>query len=134
MRTCNMMEERLTGLSARLARAAQLLRTRVDVEIERQNRDLLGAMNTRSGQQLRLQQTVEGLSIAAISYYVVSLAGYLFKGLKDAGLGPDPAMAQAVSVPFVLIMVGLMVRRIRRRHVETETPAGLCARQGKEKQ
>jgi len=121
MRTCRMMEERLTGLSARLARAAQLLRTRVDVEIERQNRDLLGAMNARAGLQLRLQQTVEGLSIAAISYYVVSLAGYLFKGLKDSGLGPDPALAQAVSVPFVLVLVGLMVRRIRRHHAETES-------------
>jgi uncharacterized membrane-anchored protein len=129
MRTCHMMEERLTGLSARLARAAQLLRTRVDVEIERQNRDLLGAMNARAGLQLRLQQTVEGLSIAAISYYVVSLAGYLFKGLKDAGLGPDPALAQAVSVPFALVLVGLMVRRIRSHHADTESS---LARQGRE--
>jgi uncharacterized membrane-anchored protein len=121
MRTCHMMEERLTGLSARLARAAQLLRTRVDVEIERQNRDVLAAMNRRAGLQLRLQQTVEGLSIAAVSYYVVSLAGYLFEGLKDVGLGPDPALAQAVSVPFVLVLVAWLVRRIRRHHADTES-------------
>jgi uncharacterized membrane-anchored protein len=132
MRTCHMMEERLTGLSARLARAAQLLRTRVDVEIERQNRDLLGAMNARASLQLRLQQTVEGLSIAAISYYVVSLAGYLFEGLKDAGLGPDPALAQAVSVPFAVLIVALMVRRIRRHHAETETALGAAARRGRD--
>jgi uncharacterized membrane-anchored protein len=121
MRTCHMMEERLTGLSARLARAAQLLRTRVDVEIERQNRDVLAAMNRRAGLQLRLQQTVEGLSIAAVSYYVVSLAGYLFEGLKDAGIGPNPALAQAVSVPFVLLLVAWLVRRIRRHHADTES-------------
>ena len=118
MRTCQMMDERLASLSARLARAAQLLRTRVDVEIERQNRDLLSAMNARAGLQLRLQQTVEGLSIAAISYYVVSLLGYLFKGLKDVGVGPDPGLSQAISVPAVLLLVGLVVRRIRRHHAE----------------
>jgi uncharacterized membrane-anchored protein len=122
MRTCQMMDERLAGLSSRLARAAQLLRTRVDVEIERQNRDLLAAMNARAGLQLRLQQTVEGLSIAAISYYVVSLLGYVFKGGKDLGIGPDPGLAQAVSVPVVLVCVALVVRRIRRHHAEPSSP------------
>lgn len=119
MRTCQMMDERLASLSARLARAAQLLRTRVDVEIERQNRDLLAAMNARAGLQLRLQQTVEGLSIAAISYYVVSLLGYLFKGGKDLGVGPDPGLSQAFSVPVVIACVALVVRRIRRHHAES---------------
>ena len=118
MRTCEMMEERLSGLSARLARAAQLLRTRVEVEIEHQNRDVLRAMNTRAGLQLRLQQTVEGLSIAAISYYVVSLASYLFKGLKDLGVPLDPGVATALSVPVVVLAIAMLVRRIRRRHAE----------------
>lgn len=119
MRTCQMMEERLQGLSARLARAANLLRTRVDVEIEHQNRDLLHGMNERASQQLRLQQTVEGLSIAAISYYVVSLAAYVFKGLKVAGTVPlDAGAATALSVPFVLAIVAFLVHRIRRRHAE----------------
>jgi uncharacterized membrane-anchored protein len=118
MRTCQMMEERLSGLSARLARAANLLRTRVDVEIEHQNRDLLRGMNHRAIQQLRLQQTVEGLSIAAISYYVVSRVGYVFKGLKDLGATSfDPGAATALSVPVIVILVALLVRRIR-RHTE----------------
>ena len=86
MRTCAMLEERQAKLSEKLSRAANLLRTRVDVEIERQNRDLLSAMNDRARMQLRLQETVEGLSVAAISYYVVGLAAYVFKGAKDAGL------------------------------------------------
>src|SRR5207253_9320182 len=59
------------NLSTKLARAANLLRTRVDVELERQNRDLLTSMDRRHQLQLQLQATVEGLSVAAISYYVV---------------------------------------------------------------
>jgi uncharacterized membrane-anchored protein len=124
MRTCHMMEERLSGLSARLARAANLLRTRVDVEIEHQNRDLLRGMNRRALQQLRLQQTVEGLSIAAISYYVVSLAGYVFKGLQDLGVTRfDPAAATALSVPAIVVIVALMVRRVRRHYAEPDVKA-----------
>ena len=116
MRTCTMLEERQAKLSEKLSRAANLLRTRVDVEIERQNRDLLSAMNDRARMQLRLQQTVEGLSVAAISYYVVGLAGYVFKGAKDAGILPvDPGMATAVTVPLAILGVAFVVRRIRKR-------------------
>jgi uncharacterized membrane-anchored protein len=59
MRTCASAEERQTSLSRKLARAAQLLRTRVDLELGLQNRTLLAAMNERARTQLRLQQTVE---------------------------------------------------------------------------
>lgn len=117
MRTCSMLEARQAKLSEKLSRAANLLRTRVDVAIERQNRDLLTTMNERARMQLRLQQTVEGLSVAAVSYYVVGLAGYLFKGAKDVGVLPvDPGVATALSVPVALVCVALVVRRIRRRH------------------
>lgn len=119
MRTCQMLQERQTDLSRKLARAANLLRTRVDVALEQQNRDLLAAMNERTRLQLRLQQTVEGLSVAAIGYYVVSLFGYLAKGAKDAGFLPiDVGMATALFVPIALIGVWSAVRRIRRGHSE----------------
>lgn len=119
MRTCQMLQERQTDLSRKLARAANLLRTRVDVALEQQNRDLLAAMNERTRLQLRLQQTVEGLSVAAIGYYVVSLFGYLAKGAKDAGFLPiDVGMATALFVPVALIGVWAAVRRIRRGHSE----------------
>ena len=85
MRTCMTTEERQANLSEKLARAANLLRTRVDVELERQNHDLLKSMNERTRLQLRLQTTVEGLSVAAVSYYVVGLFGYLVKGVQDEG-------------------------------------------------
>ena len=116
LRTCNILEERQSHLAERLARAANLLRTRVDVEIERQNRDLLHSMNERTRLQLRLQQTVEGLSVAAISYYIVGLVSYLLKGLKDAGLGPDPSLGTAIAVPVSVALVAWIVRGIRKRH------------------
>jgi uncharacterized membrane-anchored protein len=117
IRTCNTTEERQANLSRKLARAAQLLRTRVDVEVEQQNRDLLRSMNARTRMQLRLQATVEGLSVAAITYYVVGLFGYLVKGLYDAGWPINPSLATAVFVPVSLIAIWWIVRRIRTRHI-----------------
>ena len=118
MRTCETMARRQADLSDKLSRAANLLRTRVDVEIERQNRDLLHSMNERTRLQLRLQQTVEGLSVAAISYYVIGLAGHAFEGLKEIGVGLDPTLATAAAVPIVIVAVALIVRRIRGAHGE----------------
>jgi len=117
MRTCATTEERQAGLSEKLARAANLLRTRVDVEMERQNRDLLKSMNERTRLQLRLQTTVEGLSVAAVSYYVVGLFGYLVKGLHDEGVPVDMSLATALFVPVAVLAIWFVVRRIRRRHV-----------------
>ncbi|NRG19883.1 DUF3422 domain-containing protein [Rhizobiales bacterium] len=121
MRTCRTLEERQVNLSRKLARAATLLRTRVDVELERQNRDLLVAMNRRARLQLRLQQTVEGLSVAAVSYYVVGLISYLAKASKAGGL-PLPAseVVTGLSVPLVVIAIWMTVRRIRKRHADPE--------------
>lgn len=114
MRTCLTTEERQTQLSAKLARAADLLRTRVDVGLQQQNQDLLKSMDTRTKLQLRLQQTVEGLSVAAISYYVVGLLGYLAKAVHEGGLPVDPAIATAAAVPPVVLAVWLTLRRLRR--------------------
>lgn len=117
MRTCLTTEERQSQLSEKLARAANLLRTRVDVEMERQNRDLLKSMNDRTRLQLRLQTTVEGLSVAAVSYYVVGLFGYLVKGLHDEGVPVDISLATALFVPVAVLAIWWVVRRIRRKHV-----------------
>jgi len=116
MRTCQATERRLETLSMRLSRAASLLRTRVDVELEEQNRVLLESMNKRARLQLRLQQTVEGLSVAAISYYVVGLIGYSAKGLKSLGLPVEDKLVVALAVPVVIAGIWWIVRRIRRRH------------------
>lgn len=117
IQTCISIEDRQTNLSRKLARAAQLLRTRVDVELEEQNRDLLRAMSERSSAQLRLQQTVEGLSIAAVSYYVLSIFYYVFQGIAAVRHDMfDPKLAAALAAPLIVVAVSWIVLRIRRRH------------------
>ena len=118
MRTCATIEERQDNLSRKLARTAQLLRTRVEIELEQQNRDLLTSMNARTRLQLRLQQTVEGLSVAAISYYVIGLLGYVAKGANEAGLRLDPTVATAAAVPVVVLAIWWVIRRARKRHAD----------------
>lgn len=120
MRTCVTTEERQATLSARLSRAANLLRTRVDVELEKQNRDLLKSMNERTRLQLRLQTTVEGLSVAAVSYYVVGLFHYLMEGLHQKGAPVDVTIATALFVPVAVLGIWILVRGIRRRHIGGE--------------
>jgi uncharacterized membrane-anchored protein len=115
LRFCATMESRQTNLSRKLERAAHLLRTIVDVEMQQQNRDLLASMNDRAQLQMRLQTTVEGLSVAAISYYLVGLFAYLVKGAHEAGFGIDPDHATAWFVPIAVLIMGLTVSRIRRR-------------------
>jgi len=119
IRTCATLEARQSNLAEKLGRAAQLLRTRVDVELEQQNRDVLQSMNERTRLQLRLQATVEGLSVAAISYYVVGLFGYLVKGAHDAGVVRiDPGLATGAFVPLAVLLVWGVVRRIRTKHIK----------------
>jgi uncharacterized membrane-anchored protein len=121
IRTCVTTEERQANLSRKLARAANLLRTRVDVALEHQNQDLLKTMNTRTQMQLRLQATVEGLSVAAITYYVIGLFGYVIKGAHDAGLiRVETSYVTAVFVPFAAAAIWWVVRRIRMRHIDTD--------------
>jgi uncharacterized membrane-anchored protein len=120
MRTCQSVEERQANLSRKLARATALLRSWIDVELEQLNTSLLNSMDRRAKLQLRLQQTVEGLSVAAISYYVVGLFGYVAKAASGLGLSVKPETLTGLSVPFVIIGMWLMVRSIRRRHEDED--------------
>ena len=113
MRTVKSAEKRLREMAERAERAAELLRTRVDVERSAQNQKLLESMDRRADLALRLQHTVEGLSVVAISYYAVSLAGYLAAPLGiSLGIGKETLTA-ALVLPVVGV-VWFMVRRIRR--------------------
>lgn len=116
LRTCEAVEERQANLSRKLSRAANLLRTRVDVELEGQNRDLLASMDRRARMQLRLQQTVEGLSVAAISYYVLGLFAYVANAVEAAQPSVDATLLKAAFVPAAVLGVWLLVRRVRRAH------------------
>lgn len=121
LRTCATIENRQSNLSLKLARAANLLRTRVDVELEQQNQELLKSMNARTRLQLRLQTTVEGLSVAAITYYVVGLFGYLVKAAHDSGrMHLEPSIATAFFVPVAAFAIWWTVRSIRKKHIADE--------------
>lgn len=113
--TCKAVSERQASLSARVARVTQLLSTRVDITRERQNRAVLGSMNRRAKLQLQLQSTVEGLSVAAVTYYVVGLIGYLAKGVASAGIPVSPEIAMGASIPVVAGAVWLGLRGFRKR-------------------
>lgn len=117
MRTCVAVENRQEALSQRLSRAANLLRTRLDVERADQNNVLLESMNRRVRLQLRLQQTVEGLSVAAVSYYVVGLIAYMIKGSTILGLPYSSKSLTAISVPVVVVVIWFLVRRVRKKHL-----------------
>lgn len=114
MSTCEAAAARQQSVSARVSRTTQLLATRVAISSELQNQQLLDSMNRRGGAQLRLQQTVEGLSVAAITYYVVGLVGYAAKGVYAAGYAVNPDVVMAASIPVVAIALAYIVRRIRR--------------------
>lgn len=114
MRTVKSTETRLKTLAERAMRAGDLLRTRVDVERSAQNQKLLESMDRRADAQLKLQRTVEGFSVAAISYYAVNLLGYLSYPFAE-GLGLSKGMTLAIVTPIVLALVFVMVRKMRKR-------------------
>jgi uncharacterized membrane-anchored protein len=116
MRTVNSTAKRLQAMSLRAQRASDLLRTRVDVERSAQNQTLLTSMDKRADLQLRLQKTVEGLSVVAISYYAVNLVLYVLGPLEKTYEVSKAVMA-AIATPVVLIAVWLMVERVR-KHME----------------
>lgn len=113
--TCEAIAARQDALGRRIADTNDLLRTRVGIVQEMQNRRILESMNARAAQQLRLQLAVEGLSVAAISYYLVGLLGYAGKAAKAAGVPVNPDLALGVLVPVVVAGVWLAQRRVHHR-------------------
>jgi uncharacterized membrane-anchored protein len=111
--TCASTSQRLHDLSERVAQASALLSTRVDIVRERQNHKLLDSMNRRARLQLRLQQTVEIISVIPITYYVVALVGYVSRALQAAGSAIEPEIVEGVAIPIV---AGLVIWVVRRAH------------------
>jgi uncharacterized membrane-anchored protein len=117
MNTCAAISRRQEELSARVARNSQLLRTRVDIELERQNQELLAQMNQRAKLQLRLQETVEGLSVVVLTYYGSQLVQYLAKGSKQLH-HLDTDVITAVSIPLIAAVVAWGTWRMRNKEDE----------------
>jgi uncharacterized membrane-anchored protein len=118
VRTCQASSERLEDLSRRVDRVSDMMRTRVELGIQQQNQQLLSSMDRRSRIQLMMQHTVEGLSVVAISYYLIGLLKYLFEALYDAGVPLDKSLAIGISVPVVAFSVWLATRRIHHHFIK----------------
>ncbi|GAA4029737.1 DUF3422 domain-containing protein [Actimicrobium antarcticum] len=114
MSTCAATARRQEALAERIAHSNDLLRTRVGIVQELQNRKILQSMNARAAQQLRLQQAVEGLSVVAVSYYMVGLCGYGAKAAKAAGLPINADVVTGLMVPVVVFVVWMGLRRMHR--------------------
>jgi uncharacterized membrane-anchored protein len=112
--TCRAVSARQSALSERIAHATVLLSTRVSVSREKQNQSILQSMDRRANLQLRLQQTVEGLSVAAITYYIVGLVYYAAKGFLPSGSKVSPEFVAALAIPLALLAVGFGLHRFRK--------------------
>jgi uncharacterized membrane-anchored protein len=112
--TCEAISHRFTLLSERVSNASQLLRTRVDIIIEKQNQGLLTSMALRAKMQFRMQQMVEGISMVAITYYAANLIGKIAEALHIWGLKINPELIEGVSIPFILIIIAVSFKRIHK--------------------
>ncbi|MGZ8289038.1 MAG: DUF3422 family protein [Telluria sp.] len=115
MNSCESTVRRQEELAERIARTNDLLRTRVGIVQEQQNRHILESLNARAAQQLRLQQAVEGLSVVAISYYSIGLLNYVGKAAKAGGLPVNPDLATGAVIPLIVGAVWLGLRRMHHR-------------------
>ena len=113
--TCAWSARRQDALSQRVSRISNLLRTRVDIEQQQSSQALLATMNSRQDIQIKLQSTVEGLSVAAITYYIVGLVSYLAKGAQHWGWPWSAEMTAAVAIPAVAAGVWWSLRRLHQR-------------------
>jgi uncharacterized membrane-anchored protein len=115
MGTCIWTQRRLRELSDRISRTTQTLRTRIEFSNEQQTQKLLASMDQRARLQLRLQETVESLSVLVLTYYAVGLLAYIVKGGKEAGLAIHPEIIAAIAAPIIAITFLVISRRRRRR-------------------
>ncbi len=113
--TCAWSSRRQDALSQRVSRISNLLRTRVEIEQQQSSQALLATMNSRQGLQLKLQATVEGLSVAAITYYIVGLVSYLAKGATHWGWPWSAELTAAAAIPVVAAGVWWSLRRMHAR-------------------
>ena len=121
VKTYRAVSKRQQSVLEQMARATKLLSTRVDIARQKQNQSLLASVSRRVKAQLRLQATVEGLSAAAVTYYVVGLVGILAGSLAETGVPVNPAIAMGISIPIVAFVAFLGIRRLRKRISKEDT-------------
>lgn len=115
MATIESTAKRQETLTNDLSRAIVLLRTRIELNLNKGNQNLLKSMDKRHDQQLKISQTVEGLSIIAITYYAVGLASYVLKAMAAQPWMPlSEKILTAASVPFIFLIVFVSLKRARK--------------------
>ena len=114
-RTCAAVTERERQLSERADHLTSLLRARISTRIENQNGRLLRSMERSATMQLRLQQLVEGLSVVALSYYLVGLLGYVLHGFAARDAGFDVDLVLAIMVLPIVLAVWLALKGAKTR-------------------
>lgn len=118
VKTCQTASNHLEDISRRVTRASDLLRTRVEMVLQEQNQKLLKSMNRRAHIQMRLQQTVEGLSVAAISYYAIQLLETMLESLPTIGIEYNHDKVSGFAVPVVIGLVFITTRFIHKRLIK----------------
>ncbi|WP_462157420.1 DUF3422 family protein [Pseudoalteromonas sp. GB56] len=114
-RTVIAAQRRLDDLASRVDRASEFLRTRVDMAIEVQNQALLKSMERRARLQFNLQQTVEGLSVVVMTYYVLQLSEYVLQAANDLGTSVNKTLIIVLLMPIIFTLTWLLNRRIRKK-------------------
>ena len=113
--TCLAIEKRLETLTDKTERAIELLNVRIGLDLQIQNKSVLETIASTAQSQFRLQATVEGLSVIAISYYALGILSYILAGpLEIAHF--DKTLAVSIAAPFAIALVWWSVRRLRRIH------------------
>jgi uncharacterized membrane-anchored protein len=113
--TCTALETRLRVLSEKIERGVGLLDARIGLDLQIQNRAVLETIARTAQSQFRLQRTVEGLSVIAITYYLLGILGYVLAGPVE-WMHLDKVIVLSLAAPIALISVWLVIRAVRRRH------------------
>jgi uncharacterized membrane-anchored protein len=113
VRYCAVTEQRLNVLAKSVANLGELLQARVQVEMEEQNAEILKSLNARADAQIKIQRAVEGLSIIAITYYVLSLLKLLYSGVHLLGVDLSPRSAVIAIAPIAALILLQILMRIR---------------------
>ncbi len=115
IRTCEAFSSRLESLAIRAQRADNLVRTQIEMGVQIQNKNLLESMEVRARAQLRLQETVESLSIVAITYYIIGLLSTLVDPFNFEKVFFNKKIFLALCVPIILILVWYIAKIVRKK-------------------
>ncbi len=115
IRTTEAFSRRLESLAIRAQRADNLVRTQIEMGVQIQNKNLLESMELRARAQLRLQETVESLSIVAITYYIVGLLSTLVDPINFDNFFISKTVFLALCVPIILVLIWYIAKMVRKK-------------------